>query len=250
LQSWFLTKLHDVERSDAYTAITSELGVTPPAGPWGTAWGSFFEHAELRDILDTITLTFRVLARRGGAARTREFHAFVTRVFHEESLGYVMDDNGGVRFSIDAEYERNRFSVIDGLAGVRYGAVRAAAENAFKRMDGKPDTKAAVREMFEAAETLCKLIASTNEDLDERMVQKRLKPIASRAYASVDPSAQSFAEQVLEGFVKWVNAGHKYRHGPKTEEPRAPTLELAVFYLSNGAAFIRFLIDLDARILV
>jgi hypothetical protein len=244
LSAWFFTGVASDERTLLVKLIPRELGVRVPLGQ-GPVWMQFFESAELRDLLDTISLIHRVLeAQRPGKATA--FRTFLARAFDEESLGYVINDAGGVRYRVDAEYERNRFSMIDGLGDPRYAAVKDAAESAFKRLDSAPfDTKAAVREMFEAVEILAKLMASTHEDLDERMVRSKIKPMANKLYAG-KPSSASFSDQMLESLVKWVNAGHRYRHGQQTEEPVEPPMDMAVWFLSAGASHLRALVSLDS----
>lgn len=78
----------------------------------------------------------------------------------------------------------------------------------------------------------------------KKWCSRRLKPIAQKLHSG-NPSAVSFGDQMLEGFAKWVSAGHKYRHGQKTEEPVAPPFDMAVAYVSAGASHIRFLASLD-----
>jgi hypothetical protein len=99
-----------------------------------------------------------------------------------------------------------------------------------------------VRDTFEAAETLFKLLTGSGKSLDEAAVKKDLWPKLAPTYQAVDPTAVGAAEQLIHGFCQWVNAGHKYRHGQKTEEPVEPPIEMAVLYLSAGAAYIRWLV--------
>jgi hypothetical protein len=243
--SWFKENLPRAEVSIFSELARQELGVSMPSSEYAYNYEDFFVKGLLRDVLDAISIVDSSISEHSKDRRDA-WRAFVSRVFEEEMLGYVLDKRAGVRYAIDEEYERNRFSVIDGLSDSRYAAVREAVETAFSRLDGTPDTKAAVRDMFEAAEILGKLLTDSNEDLNERLVQRRLKPIAQRLYEK-NKAAVSFSDQLLEAFAKWVNAGHKYRHGQQTEEPLAPPLDLAVAYLSSGASYVRVLADLDGR---
>ncbi len=247
LQSRFDEFMSKYSQHTFADVIEGELGVPIERYEYPN-FHAFFREAELRDVLDTITLAYRFLVGDGQATRAQSWRDLVSRVFHEEGLGYVVNDRGAVRYLVDEEFERARFSVIDGLGAGRFNAVRTAVDEAFKKLDREPfDTKAAVRSMFEAVETLCKVLGDHNDDLDEGMVKKRIKPMVARIYGAEDASAQSFGEQTVEAFIKWVNAGHRYRHGPKTEEPHDPPLELTVSFLSQGAAHIRFLIDVDRK---
>ena len=153
-----------------------------------------------------------------------------------------------MRFFVDEEFERTRFSLIDGLGDPKFKAVRPAVAAAFSKLDQAPiSTKEAVRNIHEAVETLCKVLGDHTDDLDQGMVKKRIRPMVARIYSALDTSAQSFADQGVEAFIKWVDAGHKYRHGPKAEEPHDPPLEWTIAYRANGASCIRLLIDVFAR---
>lgn len=44
----------------------------------------------------------------------------------------------------------------------------------------------------------------------------------------------------------WVNACHKYRHGPNAEEPIEPPLDLAIALVGNGLNFARWIATLPS----
>jgi hypothetical protein len=80
--------------------------------------------------------------------------------------------------------------------------------------------------------------------LASNFVEKRLKPLANRAYGSDRPTA-STAARMLSSFDDWVNAAHPFRHGHNTEVPVSLPDDLAVLLVSQGAGFIRWLADID-----
>ena len=170
----------------------------------------------------------------------------VARALREEGMGYKLDSQGGVHYIVDDEFEHNKLSAIACLNDKKFSAVVSSVEKAYSKLDAEPfDTKGAVRDMFEALETLVKVLLNTTKDLTEGLIKKELKPHANSVYEKLDISAVSAADLLLEGFCYWIKAGHKYRHGQKTKEPIAPPLEIAVLFLSEGAAYIRYLIELD-----
>jgi hypothetical protein len=79
-------------------------------------------------------------------------------------------------------------------------------------------------------------------------MQALLKPISLRgsqkAYAG-DAVALRAAMKQLASFKDWVDASHNYRHEQGSEEPVQPPIDLAVLAVSNGAAYIRWLVALD-----
>jgi hypothetical protein len=99
-----------------------------------------------------------------------------------------------------------------------------------------------------AAETLYKIIINAkvedNARLTSNLAEKTIKKILTQQLAS-DPTAVNAAKQLLNSFEAWIEAAHFYRHGQADTKPNDPPLHLAVLMISNGAAFIRWLVDLD-----
>jgi hypothetical protein len=60
-----------------------------------------------------------------------------------------------------------------------------------------------------------------------------------------DAVALRAANKQVAAFKDWVDASHNYRHEAGSEEPVQPPLDLAVLAISNGTAFLRWLIALD-----
>jgi hypothetical protein len=117
-------------------------------------------------------------------------------------------------------------------------------EDAFTKLDTQPiDTKAAVRDTFEAMETLVKLVTNSHKNLDDKMVKKDLGDMLRKLPEYTEPSGASTISKFIESLADWVNAAHPYRHGQKTEKMVAPSLTSAVLFLSMGAAYIRWLVD-------
>ena len=243
LDGFFYQNLYD-HRGQLSDEITTELGVslntTFGGGPDLTL---FFATAEIRDILDTISLITRILQGRNYYGLCNRWIKFVQRTFDEESLGYRVDSKGGVHYVVDEEFEINRVSAIAALTLPKYAAVTKALESAFSALDGQPiNAKAAVRDTFEALETLVKLLTDSNKNLDEKMVRKELGDLLRRLPEYSEPSGASTISKFIESLADWVNAAHPYRHGQKTEKLVAPSLTSAVLFLSTGAAYIRWLV--------
>ena len=105
--------------------IETELGIDVPVSYDHIGWEDFFADAELRDVLDTVTL---VAACMRNNDRKRGYHSgdavrsvrAVGDIFTEENLHYEVDDQGGVHLSVDQEFERNRASTLAGLGAPRY----------------------------------------------------------------------------------------------------------------------------------
>jgi hypothetical protein len=175
------------------------------------------------------------------------FLRFVDRAFREENLSYELDEYGGVHPLIDAEFQHNRRSALVVLGEARYVNVAKSAASAFDRITvTDADTKAAVRDIFDAAESIFKLIiAPTQSNLTEQTADTLLRPVVNRTYATLHPSTQQAAGRVCSSFGKWADACHPYRHGQAADHIVAPPIGLTVVLLSQGASFLRWLVEVD-----
>lgn len=229
-------------------SIRMELGVQVPIATYiGYDFDAFFKKADMRDVLDAITITHEALQATSQRHKAEEWRTDVARVFAEEGLLYTVDAKCGVHRAIDAEFDHNRASAIRALAGPRYAAVLQATGSAFGKFEQpRQDLKGAIRDIFEAAETLFKVAtASSNVNLTATSIRKHLQPLVNKVYATADPPTISTAGRMLSSFESWVDAAHPFRHGHQTETPVSVPEELGVLLLSQGASFLRWLADID-----
>jgi hypothetical protein len=240
----FLETYEPAKYADIATAIKTEIGVAVETH--STGFGvfhdvpKFFEKGRIQDVLSAITLIWRYLKPKSAHNAWR---IFVSRAMREENLGYSLDDACGVHYLVDEEFERNRVSVLRAVDAPRYAAVRAAFESAHSYLDAQPpDTKACVRSMFEAVEILAKLMEPGSQRLNRQLIEK-LK--VSATWLLGDAIEVTAREKIFDGVADWVDAIHMYRHGQATQEPIAPSMDLAVYVLSSGAAMLRLLLGID-----
>ena len=227
-------------------AINAELGIDVP---WRGVYNyqDYFGSAAVHDVLDTITLVWRELARRGDSQGCTNWRDFVQRALNEENVGYRLDESAGVHYFVDEEFERNRVATIERLANSRYAAVLSEFESAHQKLDEHPaDTKGAVRAVFEAVEILSKLMVGENrmQRLTTHEINNHLWPIVESAYEG-EAVALEAATKFFGGLIGWVRSIHEYRHGQEVEEPTPPPLGLAVAMVSSGATYLRWLAELD-----
>lgn len=225
--------------------IHQELGVQVPLGGLNYDMVNFFIQAEIRDVLDSITIIYNLIERQGSSAKG--WRIFVQKAFREENLAYKVDEEAVVHFLVDEEFERNRVDVLKFLDTKCYASVKAAFEDAHRHLDTDPiDTKASVRSIFESLEILAKLMIPNAKNLNKRLVQNDLKESAKKAYKT-DKVATKTINTIFTGLGEWVDALHNYRHGQGTEEPIAPPLGFAIYIFSAGASFLRWLLEIDAK---
>lgn len=235
--------------------IEQECGVRVP---WlGTCrdWKKFYEQAEIRDVLDSVTHIYTVLSeldkqRRGYVdADAVSWRNFVSRVLAEEHLQYAVGARCEVRFSVDESYGAVRRAALAGLAAEKWGASRAEFDRAYAALDrDSKDTNEAVRAIAASVESCAKVfIGNGTARIGPSEVQKYLRPRVEQSYAG-DRVAIDSALQMLKALEDWINASHQYRHGQDGDEAVHAPLDLAVQFLTTGAGFVRWLIDIDERL--
>ena len=77
-------------------------------------------------------------------------------------------------------------------------------------------------------------------NLNKRIVENDLKDKCIQLYEGNETALKTVAE-LFDGFAKWVNALHNYRHGQADEEPVAPSEAVAIYVLSSGSSFLRWI---------
>ena len=246
LGAFYWQKLHD-DQHDIVRSIHKELGVKVPF--IGTNWSVpvFFQKAEIRDILDSITLIYNLLTEKRYLNKVSEWLQFVERVFREENLGYTVDSKGIVHFFVDEEFERNRFATISCLSLEGYESILPVFEASYRNLDGpEPKTKEAIRTLFEAIEILYKRVIGSEEvgvgRLNCHGVQHILKPLILQQYER-DETTHKAADHLLDGLCDWIEAVHLFRHGQSVDENQDPPLDFTVAMMSTGSSYIRWMVN-------
>lgn len=239
LGAYFGQELADRCNYPCIAAYEMETGVTVPWIGGSRHFQEVFKKAEIRDVLDAVTITFHVLNVKIGRLAAEKWRAFVVRAMQEENMGYRLDSDCVVHFHVDEEFERNRAATLAALNHPQLGAVRSAFEDAYHHLDSeKQDTKAAARSIFEALETLTKLIVPTASRLTKNVCTQQLRS-ACLAVCNGDTVEKSVLGNLFTSFGYWVEAVHDYRHGQLAHEPVAPSEETAILILSTGTTFLR-----------
>jgi hypothetical protein len=226
---------------EAVRLIRVETGAEMPHGYAGYDLKAFFaDTEEFRDVLDAVTCVARAIQlTRDNAA---QWISFCKRAFDEEGMAYSVDDRGEVHYRVDVAFHEIAESVVAILSVAPFAAAGASLDSAVKLLtQADPQRKHAIRDAFEAVETIFKLVAQTSHDLSAGNLKQDLSPVLDRHYQATDPIAQGAAQQSLEQLKDWTNACHKYRHGHGREEPVEPPLEVAVLLVSNALAFARWM---------
>jgi hypothetical protein len=232
--------------------IIMELGVVdfPGGHTWENALGNFFRKSPIADVLSAVTLIYRKYSGEIWQKPTGDaWRDFVQRALREENVGYSIDSAAGIHPIVDKEFDRNLVTALRGLEGARYNAVRTAFEASTAKLAQVPtDTKGAIRDIFEALETLTKLISASGKSLTAAFIKAELEPRLQKL--SGDPVTTMSSARSLQSLSDWVDAAHPYRHGHEAENPVNPPVELVILLASQGASFLRWLADIDRQLSV
>ncbi len=232
----------------SFDSLVHSIIVQEELGLELTNWHIFFDDAEMRDLLDFITIAYRHLAKQShtGQYNARKWLEGVQRIFIQENLQYRVDQKGGVHFHRDHEFARATVAAISALQPQRYANSLDAFEKGLSALrDASPDGKGGIRGTFSAIEGLFALMVPGVRRLASGEVS-RLRPLIERAYPG-DRPAQDAGKEMLQSLGDWIDAAHHYRHEEgKPDTIAQPPLNLAVYLVSTGAAHLRWLAELDA----
>jgi hypothetical protein len=155
-----------------------------------------------------------------------------------------MDSQGGVHFYFDAEFQRCRAATLAFLGTSAMANVRHAFDRCYWALDAAPpDTLIASRAIFEALEIAVKALLPNAgiARLGASEVNGAIRTKVLEAFPA-EP-ARNNASEMVNGLRSWVNGLQAYRHGQDTPEPTMPPLPLALALISNGASYLRFLVE-------
>jgi hypothetical protein len=243
------------DREYAITAMSDfleeKLGATVGAS-YASHWERVFGRFSVRDLLDSITLIDEALrkqvhphAEARGAAAARRWKDDVKRIFAEEGLAYEIDERCVVHPAVDQEFQKNRNATVAGLQDPRYANSLTSFERVSAELSSEPPNgKEAWRAVFAAVEGLFRLMFPKAPQLHAATIDAHLVAFVQRIYSG-DAVALRAAKLQAASFKDWVDASHNYRHEQGSVEPAQPPADLAVLAISNGAAFLRWLIALD-----
>jgi hypothetical protein len=219
-----------------------EAGVrVPPGYRDGHRWTQFFDDAPISHLLTALTLTHQLigLGNRYGLKQA-SFRDDVRSVLSEENLGYLMDDDGSFRVAIDEDFAGQRVATLAGLGDPLLATARGHYEAAHAAMNEPRDTRAAVREMFEAIEVVARCIAPNATGLNQHVARGKLLEV-TRTVMPGDQVQEMTWGHMFDSFTEWVKALQHYRHGSQTG--RLPSDDFAIMALSTGGGYLRLLCE-------
>lgn len=235
------------QADDVLSYLLTELGCDMPGATARSRVRDFLKKSALNDLLDSITLIADVLDeydihenRRGDARFAVQWIGFADRAFEETGSQFTLDEKGGVHPRVDPVFQSLKQEVLKGIDEPRHSAVRAHFDEAFAALDEVPPAGGrAIREMHLAVESAFRQAFPKASRIDVKEIDTHLKSALAETLNGPELNASKL---MLTAAGNFITAGHQYRHAPGSPEPTPPSLELTVWMLSQGAAFLRWLI--------
>lgn len=241
VSEYFFTRLFEVSE-EARALIHTEIGVDAPGHYDSEAVRDFLKSAELNDFLNALTAIWRVLNEQDGYSgdSASQWIAFVNRVMIETGVAFELDQKGGCHPRIDSAFVANRQTALVGLEKEKHTTAREHFEVAYAALDGaSPRTGHAIIEMHLALETVFKQAYSRATKLDVGEITNVLKP---RVVARLKGPELEAAKLMLTSAGNFISAGHHFRHANGAPEPVPPSMDVTIWMLSQGTAFLRWLV--------
>lgn len=192
------------------------------------------------DLLDILTLIWRCAKPLDRASWVET----TNRIFREENIQFIMDEQGGIHPFEDEVFDEQRQATLKHLADPRYESVLTKYEQAYAALlQAPPNTGDCLDKIFEALEAFMKLVDDGKKfsRLDTNALKKVLEPFCLR-HITPHSEESAVARQMVEG-MKFVFTMHPYRHGQE-KTPR-PTMQLTIACLGICTAFLRYLLEVD-----
>lgn len=211
-------------------------------------WPSYLENLPWRDFLSVFSIILDVLNETGSAKAEDRIVSLVRtlrRIFAEENARLTLGRDGIIHPKIDLAFERTRASLVRGIDSNDYEAVKGHLDAVDSSLLSEPpDGAAAIRSIFLAAENVFKQMSKRdNKSLADTAANKELEHLLQEAYGS-GTHERKVANLQLRGFRNWINAAHHYRHDEGKSEASQPPDEMYICLVSEGFAWVRWLVDL------
>ncbi len=214
-------------------------------------WDEFFLIGHINDILNIITLVWKILSSYNTNLSNQWINS-VNYCFREHNLIYQADEQGGVHYYQDEEFESLYISTLSCLESPRYKQIAEAFKHSYEMLNSQLNqNKFAIRSIFEAIEIMYKIMikAKGRDRLTAENVKNKLLPIIQSYYTSLDQIARNVSQGLVNSFMDWTDSVHDYRHGQITIRTNPP-LDLTILIMSLGASYLRWLVTIDSEMIL
>lgn len=200
----------------------------------------FWTKSKIEVILSSITIVYKIFPNS-----SQFWLQEISRIFEEEQMSYKLDNECGVHYLIDENFEAEKHSCLAGLSAPEFIASKHALEDGLRNLTVQRQSgKGLIRGVFEALESAFLVVINepSKDRISSDLIDRKLKPIIVNRYFNWQDSDE-IVNRVLETLKSWVKAVHYYRHGTPLEQIHEPPINLAISLASQGMAHIRFIIE-------
>lgn len=211
------------------------------------------QEIDISQILDFISVVYdSLLPHINGSVSSqpmlKELIEKINKIFQEESMCYILTDNGRVRFYPDEEFHQLVKCTLSVLNKPKYKSNLDSFNDVLDELYKNHGKESPISEFFKCLETfvLTTINDTSYNRLNDSSIDK-LKGIIDKkivGYTSNDIEALQNLPAILK---KWVKMSHKYRHGKADQTNNNVPLELSNQILSMGISIFRFLLELDDK---
>jgi len=248
-----------------YTLCRQKLGINIPISTVDPVRHAYRYEVEktfnqtnisVSDILDFISVVFDSWEQGKKDNETffkkmqEQFIEKINEIFQEESMCYVLHENGLVRYYPDNEFFSLIKSTLTTLNNPNYSEQLETFNSILDDFYKNRNTESPIQKLHKFVESFSLSIVGSrfnvlNENATEEMIKKiQLLLKKSTEYTSNDISAVlHFKEQLF----KWTKMCHKYRHGKGSQGHQNVPEELFNYIFSSGVSLYRMLINLDEK---
>ncbi|HHT9910526.1 TPA: hypothetical protein ACT9LC_001692 [Legionella pneumophila] len=214
------------------------------------------QEVQVSQILDFISVVYDSLLPHANDSvsskpRLVELVEKVNKIFKEESMCYILNDNGRVRYYPDEEFHKLVRSTLSILNKPKYKLNLDSFNDVLEKLYQNHGKESPISEFFKCLETFVLTIVKDKKynRLNDSSIDKLLGIIENNSqivsiYSSNDREALQNFPAI---FKKWVNMSHKYRHGKADQVNNNVPTELSNLILSQGVSIFRFLLELDDK---
>lgn len=171
----------------------------------------------------------------------------INNIFSEESMCYVLHDDGCVRYYPDEEFQFLVKSTLSILEKKSYAEHLNQFNNILDEMYKKRGQESPIRSFFTLIESFVLSITKNGyKQLNAVSIDEFFKIIISKLanYTSNDFEAIDAFKEALKS---WVKMCHKYRHGKSAHVHANLPIELFDYIFSSGISNYRFLLNLNEK---
>lgn len=214
------------------------------------------QEIDISQILDFISVVYdSLLPHLNGSyssqPKLNELIEKINRIFQEESMCYILTDNGRVRFYPDEEFHQLVKCTLSVLNKPKYKPNLDSFNDVLDELYKNHGKESPIVELFKCLETFVLTILKDKKynRLNDNSIDKFIGMAENNnqivnIYSSNDCEALQNFPAI---FKKWVSASHKYRHGKADQVNNSVPTELFNLIFSQGVSIFRFLLELDDK---